>query len=276
VDLGAYFARIGYSGSPKADLRTFRAIHRAHLAAIPYENLDVRLGRPGGLSPAVAYGKLVTRRRGGWCYEMNGVLAWALEEIGFSVTRLAGAVLREERGDAVIGNHMVLKVALDGRDWLADVGLGDGLLEPIPIEAGDHQVGGYDFRLERLDEQWWRLHNHPLGGARNFDFTLAPADAATLAGMCHWLRTSPDSIFTQAVLAYRHAPDGWVVVLGRILRILRRITPTTKRDHLIESPQELVAILRTEFGLDVPEAAGLWPSICAKHEELAKAEGSTL
>ena len=84
MDLDAYLARIGYAGTPRVDLETLGAIHRAHLLAIPYENLDVQLGRPGDVSLRHAFDKLVTARRGGWCYEMNGLLGWALNEIGFT------------------------------------------------------------------------------------------------------------------------------------------------------------------------------------------------
>jgi N-hydroxyarylamine O-acetyltransferase len=265
MDLEAYFARIGYVGTPRPDLATLTTLHRAHLQTIPYENFDVRLERPAGIEVDPAFDKLVTRRRGGWCYEMNGVLGAALDEIGFSVTRLAGAVMRSVRGDEVVGNHLVLKVDIDGVAYLADVGLGDGVLEPIPLVEGPHRVAGFDFRLERLDAEWWRLHNHEMGGARDFDFTLAPADPRRLSQMCQWLRTSPESMFTQATLAYRHTPQGWVVLLGRVLR---RIQPGVREDSLVESAADLVATLDREFGLDLPEAASLWPAICAKHDEL--------
>lgn len=263
MELSDYLARIGYAGPVQPDLATLKAVHRAHLFSIPYENLDVRLGRPGDISAKHAFARLVTARRGGWCYEMNGLLAWALEEIGFSVTRLAGAVMRAERGDETIGNHLVLKVDLDGEPWIADLGLGDGLTEPIPLVEGAHQVAGYDFRLERLDALWWRLHNHDMGGAKSFDFTLEPADPARLAAMCQFLRTSPKSIFTQAVMAYRFTPDGIVILLGRVVR---RVTPGQRSDSLLNGPDELLATLKTEFGLDVPEAASLWPDICERHE----------
>ena len=263
MELSAYLARIGHVGHVRPDLATLKAVHRAHLFAIPYENLDVRLERPGDITTEHAFAKLVTARRGGWCYEMNGLLAWALEEIGFSVTRLAGAVMRSERGDETIGNHLVLKVDLDDEPWIADVGLGDGLTEPIPMAEGVHHVAGYDFRLERLDARWWRLHNHDMGGAKSFDFTLEPADPARLGAVCQFLRTSPHSIFTQAVLAYRFTPDGIVTLLGRVVR---RVTPGRRADTLIDGPDTLVAVLRSEFGLHLPEAASLWPDICAKHE----------
>ena len=264
MDLAAYLDRIGYAGTPRVDLETLRTIHRAHLLAIPYENLDVQLKAQGDVTVAHAFEKLVTRRRGGWCYEMNGVLGWALSEIGFAVTRLSGAVARMERGEASHGNHLVLRVDLD-QPYIADVGFGDGVLEPIPLAAGDHRVAGYDFKLEQVDADWWRLHNHALGGAPYFDFTLETAREETLAATCQWLRTAPESVFTQFPIVQRHTPDGLVIILGRTLR---RVRPGERTQTLIESADQFGEILTGEFGLDVPQMTALWPAICAKHEEL--------
>lgn len=264
MDVQAYFDRIGFTGSARADLETLTALHRLHLRAIPYENFDVLLGRPVSLAPEAAFEKLVTRRRGGWCYEMNGLLGGVLKEIGFSVTQMAGAVMRAERGDVALGNHLVLKVDLD-RPYIADVGFGDGILEPIPLAFGSHQRAGYDFRLEDLGDTWLRFHNHHQGGAPYFDFRLAPASPDQLNTTCQWLATSPDSIFTQTALAFRHTSDGITSLLGRTIR---RIQPGQKSTELIESADQFVAALQREFDLDIPEAATLWPAICAKHAEL--------
>ena len=95
---------------------------------------------------------------------MNGLLAWALEEIGFKVTRMAGGVMRVVHGDANVGNHLVLRIDLD-RPYLADVGFGDGMLEPVPIKEHLFRHDFLDYRLEDLGDRWWRFHNHPLGGA---------------------------------------------------------------------------------------------------------------
>jgi len=108
-----------------------------------------------------------------------------------------------------------------------------------------------------------------MGGAKHFDFTLEPADPAKLASVCRWLQTSPTSIFTQAVLAYRFTPDEIVTLLGRVVR---RVRPGVCTDSLIEGPEDLVAVLRQEFGIDLPEAAELWPSISATHEALHNTE----
>ena len=271
MDLNAYLARIAYAGAARPDLATLRAVHRAHLLAIPYENLDVQLGRPARVDPQAAVEKLIGRGRGGWCYEMNGTLDLALQAIGFQVTRMAGAVEREKHGPRTAGNHLVLRVDLDDGPYIADVGFGDGILEPIPLRAGAHKVAGYDFRLELMDGGWWRFHNHATGGATYFDFMSQPADPAQLDATCHWLSTSPDSVFTQSTLAFRHTPDGIKALLGRVLR---RVRPDGKTDTLLPSAEAFVEVLRTEFGLDVPEAADLWPKICAKHDELFAARSA--
>src|SRR5260370_5373273 len=96
--LSAYLQRIGYDRPVRTDLETLIGLHRAHLLNITYENLDIHLGRRLSLDPAAIFDKLVTGRRGGWCYEMNGLLAWALREIGFEMTLLAGTLGRPAQG----------------------------------------------------------------------------------------------------------------------------------------------------------------------------------
>src|SRR4051812_21810770 len=121
MNLEAYFDRIGYAGPRGADLATLTALHRAHLAAVPYENIDVQLGRPVVVDPAAAYARIVGKgRRGGWCYEMNGLFGWALDQLGFNVTRMAGGVVRELIGQNAVGNHLVLRVDFPEGPWIAD------------------------------------------------------------------------------------------------------------------------------------------------------------
>ena len=133
--LAAYLARINFTGTPRPDLGTLTAVHRAHVDAIAWECIDCFIGRPTGRDPQAAFDKIVTAGRGGWCYEMNGLFAWMLEAMGFSLTRLAAGVMRDRMGDGAIGNHLTLIVHLD-RDHIADVGLGAGLVEPVAFAAG--------------------------------------------------------------------------------------------------------------------------------------------
>ena len=265
MDLQAYLDRIGVAAPVAPDLAGLHTLHRAHLMTIPYENLDVQLGRPVTTDVAPIYDKIVGRHRGGWCYEMNGVFGWALKELGFAVTPGAGGVMREAMGDFSVGNHLVLHVRLPEGDYLADVGFGDGPIEPIRIVPGEFSDGRFSFALSQPDPEWWRVHNHPHGGAASFDFRLRPADERLLAEKCRFLQTSETSPFVQNLVCQRHTKGGITILRGRVLR---NVTPQGTDERLLEHADDLLAVLGTVFDLDVPEAAGLWPKIVSRHEAL--------
>ncbi len=265
MDVQAYFDRIGFGGPARPDLATLQALHRGHAMSISYENLDVQLGTPVSRDPAEAFEKIVRNGRGGWCYEMNGLMAAVLDEIGFKVTRLAGGVHRKVRGDDMVGNHLVLLVDLPEGPWIADVGFGDGPRDPFPLREGPVVSDGYEYRLERIDGGWWRFFNHPLGGAPSFDFRTEAADPALLDAKCRELQTSPESVFVMTAIAQRHFGDEVRLLRGRALR---RVRPGWKEDRLIPDATDFVATLKREFELDLPQAAGIWPYICARHEQL--------
>lgn len=273
MELQAYLDRIGFVGRPEPDLATVRRIQRGHLEQIPYENLDVQLGRRVTLEPADAFAKLVTAERGGWCYEMNGVFCWALESVGFRVMPMTGAVLRAQRGDTAIGNHLALTVELD-EPYLVDVGLGDGPSEPIPLREGSYRQGWRTVRLESLAEGWWRFHNHEQAFTGSFDFQRRPADWDLLGRQCHWLQTSPDSRFVQNLVCLRHQSDGVVALVGRVLK---RVNQGGIVDQLLESPEAHAEALTAQFGIRLPQAADLWPQILRRHDELfGSAESRTV
>ena len=267
MDLPAYLNRIGFDRAPAPDAATLVALHRAHLEAIAYEALDVPLGAALTIDPDAAFDKLVTRRRGGWCYEMNGVFAAALEAIGFTVTRLSGAVMRETAGDGNIGNHLVLIVDLD-QPWLADVGFGDGAVEAVPLAAGAFRQDAFDFRLEDLRDGWWRFHNHPEGGARSFDFNLAVRDERRRAERCAFLQTDPSSLFVLNTVAQRHGGGAMAMLVNRTLK---RVSGAGVTHEDIPDAAAYVRTLREVFDLDVPRAATLWPRIAARHDALLAA-----
>ena len=265
MDIDAYLGRIGLTGRPPPTLEGLRALHRAHLAAIPYENFDVQLGRPVTIAVPAIYDKIVGRRRGGWCYEMNGLFGWALGELGFKVTRATGAVMRAAAGDAVIGNHLVLRVDLPEGVHLADVGFGDGPNEPFAVREGTFDSNGFPYAVVRTGDGWWRLVNHPAGGAASFDFDPHPADETRLAAKCDELQTAETSVFVQNAVAFRQTPGAIDVLRGRVAL---RIRPDGVGKRLIENADDLVATLKDVFALDLPEAAGLWDKIAARHEQV--------
>jgi N-hydroxyarylamine O-acetyltransferase len=136
IDFDAYLDRIGYAGPRRSTAAVLRDLQRAHLLAVPFENLDINpIGTPIVLSPDALFHKVVVRRRGGFCYELNGLFAIALEQLGFDVTRVAGQV---SRGDGKFGpefDHLALVVRVDGATHLADVGFGDFSLEPLDLSV---------------------------------------------------------------------------------------------------------------------------------------------
>ena len=263
-ELNRYFARIGYTRGRQPTLDTLVAVHRAHLLAIPYENLDIHLGRPITLDSDAMFRKLVDEKRGGWCFEMNGVLGRVLETLGFDVRYVSGAVARATRGWRAQGNHLVLIVTLDRR-WIADVGFGDGFLTPLPLEVGNYRQGFLQYRVTR-DGPWWRVHNHEHGGADGFDFTLTPRAPDSFSASCHELQTAPDSSFVQTTVVERMVPDGIVMLRGATLR---HLTAAGVTEQVVQDGTEYVRLLEERFGLALPRAAALWPRIQARHVQWA-------
>lgn len=264
MELSAYLDRIRFYGSVRPDLATLRAMHRAHQYVIPFENIDVLLRRPAVLDLEANYDKIVRRRRGGWCYELNGVMEWALKEIGFEVMRMSAGVMRVQAGDAQLGNHLCLLVRLD-QPYLVDVGFGGSLAEPLPLRASEREDSPYRVGLSEPGDSYWRFAEIAHGTPFSFDFVAAPADEALFARKCRFLQTDPASPFVQNLVVQRRTGDTHLSLRGRVLAAIH---PTHVDKKLLKTADELVATLRNSFELDVPEAATLWPSICARHEAL--------
>lgn len=267
MQLGGYLERIGYTGATRPDMNTVRGLHRAHVCAVPFENLDVQLGRPLTTDVEDAYDKIVERRRGGWCYEQNGLFGWALGQIGFDVTRVAAAVMRADRGDVSEANHLALLVRLPDTDetWLADVGFGGSLLEPVRLETSEHLHPPYRLGLRRLDDGSWQFWEDPGNGEFSYDFHPEAAAEDALARKCEFLQTDPDSSFVLNLVVQVRSPGLHTSLRGRVM---------THRDtageyvNIIGSADQLVEVLATVFGLDVPEIGNCWPRISDRHEQL--------
>ena len=155
--LAEYLERIGHGWNVRPDLETLRSLHRAHVEAIPFEALDVQLSSVPSMEPNAIFNKLVGQRRGGWCYEMNGLFGEALQQIGFEVTRVSCGVMRHVGGEERRGTHLALLVRLDGEDWLADVGFGSSLAEPIPLAEARHDHRPFAVGLSRTEDGHWRF-----------------------------------------------------------------------------------------------------------------------
>jgi N-hydroxyarylamine O-acetyltransferase len=223
VNVEAYLERIGYTGSREPTFETLSALHRAHMLSVPFENLDIHLGRRLVLDREANFEKIVIRRRGGWCYELNGLFGLLLERLGFPVTMLGARVVGERVGDEL--GHLMLRVDLD-RPWLADVGFGESSLVPIPLGDEPEQVVEVD-------------------GLRR-EFKLVPRRLEEFEAMCEFSQTSPDMLFTQRRLCTLATADGRITLTD--LRLIERVGDRVSEREL-EDEDEWRSVLRARFGV---------------------------
>lgn len=268
--LDAYFERIRYDGDGQPTLETLRALQRQHVLHVPFENLDVQLGRPLTTDPEAALDKIVFRGRGGWCYEQNGLFGWVLSKLGFGVTRVAAAVMRLDRGPVSSANHLSLIVDIPeqpGRRYLADVGFGGSLIDPLQLTETDDVQAPFRVGLRRLDDGHWQFWENDGGGEFSYDFLARPGDEQALADRCAFLQNDPASGFVLNLVAQRRTPAEHKTLRGRVYTVR---SSSGKKEVIVPSADALVEILGQDFGLHVPEVSDLWPRIVKRHKKFTE------
>ena len=265
MSLNAYLDRIGYDGPLAPTAETLRALHLAHLYAVPFENLDIGRGRRLSLALPDLFDKIVTRRRGGFCYELNGLFGWLLLSLGYEVTHLSARVYGGDGGLGLEFDHLALRVMCpaghaagdEAGPWLADVGFGDSFVEPLRLEPGRPQPqGARTFGLDApgAPGQAWTYWMQEAGGAaeRQYVFSLQPrAFPADFEPMCVYQQTAPESHFTQ------HRTCSLATPAGRITLSDQRYLVTEhgqKRETAIDD-EAFQQLLKTDFGVDLDRAA---------------------
>jgi N-hydroxyarylamine O-acetyltransferase len=262
MNVNAYLERINYSGQIAPTVPVLAALHRAHLYNVPFENLDLHLGRPVRLEEEALFDKIVTRRRGGFCYELNGLFAGLLRAVGFEVTLLSAASTNDDDSFGPDFDHLALQVTSPDhpeQPWLADVGWGNGFLEPLRLnEPAEQPQGQRVFKIEPLaiggvvmERGATGLENEGgQGGAwgRHYRFDYTPRRIEEFAGMCHYHQTAPDSYFLRKRIASRFLPDGRVT-----LSDLRLITTRAgqREERTLENEDHAQAVLMDIFGIDL-------------------------
>ncbi len=246
VDVSAYLVRMGYSGPTDPTAENLRALHRAHLFSVPFENLDISLGRKIVVDEEVTVNKVVALRRGGFCYELNGAFAALLRALGFRVTLLSARVARANGGEGPDFDHLALKVDLE-EPWLADVGFGESFLEPLRLDAGREQLDPTGlYRLVQQGERLEMQKSLPDGNWKpQYSFSLEPRRLEEFAGMCHFHQTSPESYFTQNRICSRATPDGRITLSEMKLMVTRQ----GQREERILSEDERMSALQEKFGI---------------------------
>jgi N-hydroxyarylamine O-acetyltransferase len=248
MDANGYLERIRYQGSRAVTAETLRRLHRAHMLAVPFENLDIHLGVPIVLSEQAFHDKIVGRRRGGFCYELNGLFAWLLGRLGFRVRLLSGRVFTDG-GLSPEFDHMLLLVELDER-WIADVGFGDSFLEPLPLDSeADADRQGTRYSLVETGGAWTlRRRRATTAWEPQYAFSLVPRRLDDFAARCVYQQTSPESHFTQGTVCSLATERGRVTLSkGRFI-----ITEGEQRDEReVRCPDELRRILASDFGMEL-------------------------
>ena len=248
MNVDAYLDRIGYEGSRAPSMETLRGLHYAHMLAVPFENLDIHAGRHIVLDREALFEKIIRRRRGGFCYELNGLFAALLEELGFHVALLSAWVVSA----GTIGpefDHMALLVELDER-WLADVGFGESFREPLRLDDPGEQVQhGRAYRLVATKGSWSLSEGAPGGDhTTQYVFTLQPRRLSDFADMCRYHQTSPQSHFTRKRVCSLATPSGRVTLSDMSLISTKG---GERQEILLTNDQEYAGALREHFGIDL-------------------------
>ncbi len=249
MDLPTYLARVHYQDTVKPDVQTLYGLQQAHMQNVSFENLDIGLQRPIDLNEDALWDKIVTRKRGGFCYELNGLFAWLLKRIGFAVTYLDARVFDHAGNLGIDFDHLALLVGIPGQSkrWLADVGFGDSFIQPLSFEETGEQVQGLRaYKLKGIPDGFivWQ-RNHDGTWERQYFFDLQPhrfPDEYEAA--CHYHQTSTESPFTRGSIISRATPEGRVSLEdGRLI-----VTKNGQRsERLLESKAEYHSLLKEYF-----------------------------
>lgn len=257
MDVATYLKRIGYRGSLEPVSETFQVLHEAHLLAVPFENLAIDLGQPIILQEALLYEKIVSQHRGGFCYELNGLFAWLLRQLGFAVHLLSAEVAQEHGGFSPAFDHLALCVhQLCGAEWLADVGFGDSFRRPLRLADGlEHaEADGQTYRLIQAEPEqhgaapaYWIMQRLSAGRwEAQYRFTREPHALSDFSARCQYHQTSPQSHFTQKRLCSLATPQGRVTLSDWLLIVT---TAGARTEETLSSQKQYRAALATYFGV---------------------------
>ena len=253
MDIKAYLQRINYRGSLAATAQTLQELQVAHLLTVPFENLSIHSAEPIILDDDALFEKIVVRSRGGFCYELNGLFAALLRELGFKVTMLSAGVASAPGTFGPDFAHMTLLVAVDDDElaerWLADVGFGDSFREPLLLDSRQEQAQGDRAYKFLADEPYLILMQRESSGEwkDQYRFTLRSYGYLDYAEMCRYHQTSPDSHFTKARICTRVTPEGRVTLSE--MRLITTVDGTGRTERVLKNEAEYASTLSELFGV---------------------------
>ncbi len=250
LDTSAYLQRINYDGPLSRNAETLRKLQVAHLCSVPFENLSIHAGEPIVLHEEALFEKIVLRRRGGFCYELNGLFAALLRNLGFDVAMLSASVMNTRGEFGPEFDHMTLLITLKER-WLVDVGFGDSFREPLLLDSRGEQIqDSRSFRIDASDHDRLILLRRDKGGewGIQYRFSLQPHVYADYVRMCHYHQTSPESHFTRGRVC------SLMTETGRVTLSETRLITTrgeVRQERVLADEQEYTEVLRERFGIEM-------------------------
>jgi N-hydroxyarylamine O-acetyltransferase len=250
MDIQRYFERIRYHGSSEPTLQTLQGLQEAHLLTVPFENLDIHLGKEIVLDEAALWAKVIEHYRGGFCYELNGLFALLLRALGFQVDLLSAAVARPTGGFGPEFDHLTLLVHLE-KDWLVDVGFGEAFRQPLQIQTISIQVQEQGtYRLEQ-NRDFWIYQEWDGTWKPAYRFTLQPQTLVNFTAMCQYQQHDPASHFRQKRLCTLATRSGRITLSDQSLIT----TAGGERTERLLLDEEYQTILAEQFGIVLPPGA---------------------
>lgn len=219
--LKKYLSRIKYNKKIRADLDTLIELQKCHLLNIPFENLDIHSGTPITIDLEKFYTKIVENKRGGFCYELNGLFNELLNVTGFKTFIVSARVFDTEVKYGDEFDHLAIIVSIDNEQWLADVGFGEFAFSPLKILTAIEQKDERGiFRINKFDEEYLVVQKQIPGGWKNeYLFSLIPINISEFSEKCYYHQTSPDSHFTRKKLCSIPTQNGRITLTDKSLKI---------------------------------------------------------
>src|SRR5437660_6611391 len=250
MDTKAYLERIRYRGRIRHRPDVLSELRLFHLLSIAFENLDIHLGRQIILSKKAFYDKIIKQHRGGFCYELNGLFATLLDELGFKVSMLSARVAQKGGGFSPNFDHMTLLVQLE-HPWLVDVGFGDSFTEPKRLDMSGPQADREkQYRFTRRDG-WTLLSRRPKGNSvwePQYLFSLRPRKLEEFIPRCRWQQTSPRSHFKKGRICTRLTSNGRLSLTDTKFVVTRG---GRRSECPVKDIEEFAMLLRRHFGIDL-------------------------
>tara|TARA_R110002096_G_scaffold171490_2_gene344374 strand:+ start:9989 stop:10849 length:861 start_codon:yes stop_codon:yes gene_type:complete len=246
MDKDLYLDRIGWRGPTRPDLECLEGLCKAQLTSVPFENFDIHLGVEIRLDAPSLYRKIVRRRRGGFCYELNGLFAWLLREVGFSVELLSSRVMRKG-GLGAEFDHMALRVWCEGKPFLVDVGFGDGSTLPLALEVGSSRCDSEaTYRLDSVAGQMHYQVLRPDGEVKGYELSHVSREVSEFESMSRHHQSSARSWFTKSRICVLRSEVGTISLIDGVYKRGGDTVAT------LDSDGEYLQTLRSVFGIDLP------------------------